>query len=220
MKNTIKTLAAILLTSSLTFAQESGQQELTEEQKKALIEFALNAQQKQKEKQKEEQERAAAIAAADAELEEKGKKWSELFPIQPDALTGKPQGFATTVVNQEVKSAVEEEWYMLRIDLTNEKVLEKIVILSGKHRFPFDTKNVRMVFHKGGDAVSVPVRRAETTDKALIIDNPIAVERVFDLLEAQGLCKMELKMSYKFDTITKVISFNTSNIPKEIVIER
>ena len=53
MKNTIKTLAAILLTSSLTFAQESGQQELTEEQKKALIEFALNAQQKQKEKRRE-----------------------------------------------------------------------------------------------------------------------------------------------------------------------
>ena len=80
-----------------------------------------------------------------------------------------------------------------------------------------------MVFHKGGDAVSVPVRRGKSGprhDQHLIIDNPLAVERVFDLLEAQGSVKMELKMDYKFDTITRIVSFDTSNIPKEIIVER
>ena len=213
--------AAFLLTSTFASAQE-----LTEEQKKALIEFALKAQQKQKEDAELKEKNDALIekhfeeerAAYEKQLV-KDKKWCEVSPINPDELTGKPQGFSTFVFNQELTSE-SKECYQLRIDLTNEKVLDKFIIQNNKYRFPFDVKNIRMVFHKGGDAVSVPVRRADTTDKALIIDNPLAVERVFDLLEAQGYCKMELKMSYKFDTITRVVSFDTSNIPKEIIVER
>ena len=207
MKNTIKTLAtaAFLLTSTFASAQE-----LTEEaKKKAEIEKKNDA----LVKKYIEEERAAY----ELELAE-DKKWSKLNPINPDALTGKPQGFATRVFYQEM-TLESTEVYSLRIDVTNEKVLDKFVIF-GSYRFPFDVKSIRMVFHKGGDAVSIPVRRGKTDDKALIIDNPLAVERVFDLLEAQGSVKMELKMDYKFDTITRIVSFDTSNIPKEIIVER
>ena len=211
MKNTMKTLAtaAFLLTSTFASAQE-----LTEEaKKKAEIEKKNDA----LVKKYIEEERAAY----ELELAE-DKKWSKLNPINPDALTGKPQGFATRVFYQEM-TLESTEVYQLRIDVTNEKVLDKFIIFNGKYRFPFDVKSVRMVFHKGGDAVSIPVRRGKSGpnhDKCLIIDNPLAVERVFDLLEAHGSCKMELKMDYKFDTITRIVSFDTSNIPKEIIVER
>ena len=210
MKNTMKTLAtaAFLLTSTFASAQE-----LTEEAKKiAEIEKQNDA----LVKKYIEEERAAS----ELELAE-DKKWSKLNPINPDALTGKPQGFATRVFYQEM-TLESTEVYSLRIDVTNEKVLDKFVIF-GSYRFPFDVKSIRMVFHKGGDAVSVPVRRGKSGprhDQHLIIDNPLAVERVFDLLEAQGSVKMELKMDYKFDTITRIVSFDTSNIPKEIIVER
>ena len=248
MKNTIKAIAtaAFLLTSTFASAQE-----LTEEQKALLAKAtakatpeqfaALTFEQKvmiaQAQKMSDESKENAEIDKYLRELKQKedeearvafekqlvkDKKWSKVEPINPDALTGKPQGFATGVFNQEL-TFESTEFYSLRIDLTNEKVLDKFIICNSKYRFPFDVKSIRMVFHKGGDAVSVPVRRGKSGpdhDKCLIIDNPLAVERVFDLLEAQGSVKMELKMDYKFDTITRIVSFDTSNIPKEIIVDR
>ncbi len=251
MKNTMKALAtaAFLLTSTFASAQELTEEQkallakatakatpeqfaaLTFEQKVMIAQAQKLSDESKKEKPDAEKlkilkEKNDALIEKYIEEEklsiEKGKKWSKVEPINPDALTGKPQGFATGVFNQEM-TIDSKEVYSLRIDLTNEKVLDKFIIMNSKYRFPFDVKSIRMVFHKGGDAVSIPVRRGKSGpnhDKALIIDNPLAVERVFDLLEAQGSVKMELKMDYKFDTITRIVSFDTSNIPAEIIVDR
>ena len=236
MKNTIKALVTSTLLLTSTFA---AAQELTEEQKALVAKASAKATpeqiaaltyeqkvmiakaQKMSDSAKAYNEKQEALKAAKLlQLEEDRKaikslqQWSRWQTLSPDALTGEAKGFAAEVFNQ---GATAEDFtktaWRLRVQLNADKTLDSVIIFNKHWRFPFDVKEVRMVFNPGSAAVNIPVRRAKDVDTAIIIDQPGEAERFLNRTES-GLCKMELKVTRALKDVTMVQEFDTAYLPK------